>query len=219
MSSFTFFRPFDDIDKSKRHLPHWEQPNVCYFLTFRTIDSIPADMMDRWQAERRQWLQIQGINSQADDWHFRLEMLPKDVRREFHKRFSKRMHDILDDCAGECLLRNPELRTIVSDALRHFENIRYRLAGFVVMPNHAHVLVQQLGTHGIKATCYSWKKFTSRKIHARLGRKGHFWQAETYDHIVRNEAEFEAYRAYLADNPIRAKLRAGEFSLYLPDLG
>ena len=87
------------------------------------------------------------------------------------------------------------------------------------MPNHVHVLAQQLGGHSIRETCYSWKKFTARQIHERLGREGHFWQAETYDHIVRSREEFERYRDYLAKNPVRAGLKTGEYTLYLPEVG
>jgi len=81
MHPLTFFRPFGQVDKSRRLLPHWEQPDVCYFLTFRTLDSIPAEVMDRWQAERAQWLTCQGIDLHAEGWRVQLEMLSKEVRR------------------------------------------------------------------------------------------------------------------------------------------
>ena len=32
---------------------------------------------------------------------------------------------------------------------------------------------------------------------------------KTYDHIVRNAEEFEHYRKYIAENPVRAELRSG----------
>ncbi|MDZ4290154.1 MAG: transposase, partial [Prosthecobacter sp.] len=210
--------PKDEIDKSYRRLPHWEQPDVCYFLTFRTIDSIPAEVMNGWKSEREQWLRANGIDPETEDWHSLLEMLPQEVRDGFHERFSKRMHEFLDTNVGECLLRRPDLREIVVEALGHFDADRYQLAGFVIMPNHVHVLVQCLGENRIKAVCYSWKRYTARLIHERLERKGHFWQAETYDHIVRSEAQFEHYRNYIRENPSKGKLREREYALYLPEL-
>ncbi len=35
-----------------RHLPHWRQQGVLYFVTFRTNDSIPAEVLEGWQKER-----------------------------------------------------------------------------------------------------------------------------------------------------------------------
>jgi hypothetical protein len=33
-----------------------------------------------------------------------------------------------------------------------------------------------------------------------------FWQEESYDHLVRNEREFERIRFYIEHNPVRARL-------------
>jgi hypothetical protein len=37
------------------------------------------------------------------------------------------------------------------------------------------------------------------------------WQKESYEHIVRDLDQLEAYRKYIANNP--AKLRPGEYTL------
>ncbi|HUE70665.1 MAG TPA: hypothetical protein VMP01_07225 [Pirellulaceae bacterium] len=39
-------------------------------------------------------------------------------------------------------------------------------------------------------------------------------QVEDFDHLVRSEDQFLHYRQYIADNPRRADLRAGEFVHY-----
>ncbi len=39
-----------------------------------------------------------------------------------------------------------------------------------------------------------------------LGRKGAFWQHESYDHVVRNENEFMRILEYIANNPVKAGL-------------
>lgn len=33
-----------------------------------------------------------------------------------------------------------------------------------------------------------------------------FWQEETYDHVARNQREFEAIRGYIEENPVQAGL-------------
>jgi putative transposase len=217
---FTFIRNDIVVEKSQRFLPHWEQPDVCYFLTFRTADSIPAGILSEWKCERDAWLRAHGIDPNLDDWHARIGDLPEKECAIYHGRFSGRMQEFLDDCHGECLLRRAELRTIVAGALHHFDGGRYRLGGFVVMPNHVHILVQLIGETRLKGLSFSWKHFTAREINKLLGgkRHTHFWQAETYDHIVRSEAQFHHYRRYIAENPQKARLREGEASVYLAEL-
>lgn len=107
---------------------------------------------------------------------------------------------------------------MVVDALRHFDESRYLLGGLVVMPNHVHVLVQCLGETRLKPMCASWKRFTARRINELLDQTGHFWQGETYDHIVRSQREFLHYRDYIRQNPVKARSKEGEYSLFLPDV-
>jgi hypothetical protein len=44
-----------------------------------------------------------------------------------------------------------------------------------------------------------------------LTRSGTFWQRDSYDHIVRDIEQLEAFQAYIAKNPTKARLNAGEF--------
>ena len=213
---FSFYRPRESIEKSWRFLPHWEQSDVCYFLTFRTMDSIPKEVMQAWLAERRSWLRARSIDGEHEDWHSLLEGLSAEDRQEFHALFSRRMHEFLDECAGECLLKDEKLREIVVSALRHFHGSRYQLGGFVVMPNHVHVLMQCLGEHRMKAQVTAWKRYSARCLHEALGRKGHFWLGETYDHIVRSREQFEHYQRYMIQNPVKAKLREDEVTVWMP---
>ena len=83
----------------------------------------------------------------------------------------------LDKGRGECVLRQPELSTIVADSLLHFDSDRYHLGDFVVMPNHMHLIVGLLGHTDIEALCTSWKQVTARRINQALSRSGRFWQA------------------------------------------
>jgi type I restriction enzyme R subunit len=85
------------------------------------------------------------------------------------------------------------------------------VSDFVVMPNHVHVLAQFRSEGGTKACCQNWKHYTSRRINAQLRLSGHFWQAESFDHLVRSPEQFEYLRGYVARNPIVAGLGADEF--------
>ena len=123
--------------------------------------------------------------------------------------------EYLDRGYGECVCRQPALAKIVATNLAHFDATRYHLGDYVVMPNHVHLLVCLLGATEIEGQCRSWKRFTAGKINRALGRSGRFWQEVSFDHLVRSPEQFDALRAYIADNPKRANLRAGEFLQYV----
>jgi REP element-mobilizing transposase RayT len=82
------------------------------------------------------------------------------------------------------------------------------------MPNHLHVLVTPTPPHELSDILHSWKRFSAREINKLVGREGAFWQAESFNHIVRSEAQFERFRRYIAENPAKARLGEGEFLLW-----
>ncbi|MFO8027067.1 MAG: transposase, partial [Opitutales bacterium] len=93
---------------------------------------------------------------------------------------------------------------------------RYVLDNSVIMPNHVHVLFQPMPAHRLKKILYSWKSFTAKQINLKTGGKGPLWADDYWDRLIRNEAHLEACRRYIQQNPVKAKLRRDEFSLY-PD--
>ena len=210
---FRFYDPATTASVKKGHLPHWEQEGATYFITWRTADSIPREKAEYWDRLREEWLRDHQINPADPDLRKKIEEMPDDLRRDF-RRFSRALDDEMDSCHGECLLRQPNGARVVADALRHFDSDRYLLGDFVVMPNHVHLLVGGLPRERMQAQVTSWKKWTALEINKVLGRNGRFWQTESFDHLVRNEAAFERFRRYIADNPGKAKLREGEYLLW-----
>ena len=204
--NFKPFNPDGETRKFRNHLPHWRQEDVTYFVTTRLADSIPQGTLRAWQQERDTWLRVHGCAVPAD-----AEKLPEKTRAEFHRRFTAKFHDFLDAGDGACPLRDPENARIVGDALRFFEGDLYGLGDFVVMPNHLHVLVAPAAGHELSGILQSWKRFTAREINKRLGQTGTLWRAESFNHIVRSEEQFARFRRYIADNPVKARLRDGEF--------
>ena len=98
------------------------------------------------------------------------------------------------------MLVRPEIRELVESALRHFDNDRYKLLDCVVMPNHVHVVVTPFGEHLLSSIVHSWKSFTANRINAVLGRRGAFWQKESFDHIVRSAESLQKFREYIEAN-------------------
>jgi len=105
---------------------------------------------------------------------------------------------------GPMYLRREDVARIIVNSLhRGVELGHYDLRAWVVMANHVHAILlpkvspaRLLG--GLKGS-------TAREANQVLGRTGQpFWQAESYDHSVRDEREFEKIVAYIENNPVKA---------------
>ncbi|MBK1831779.1 transposase [Verrucomicrobiaceae bacterium R5-34] len=202
------YDPGEETETSRRKLPHWQQPGCSYFITFRLHDSIPKGKFDEWNEERLRWLRSRKLDSNLPLDQI-LEQLTPEQKKTYYATFWKGYHSMLDACYGSCPLRDPVNAQIVADALVFFHEERYQLGDFIIMPNHVHVLVTPFQNWPIKDLLHSWKRHTAREINQRMGLFGQLWQHESYDHIVRNEAQLKRIEAYIRNNP--KNLRQGEY--------
>lgn len=215
-----------DTAFARRNRPHWDQNGAITFVTIRLLDSMPRAVVQRWIAELEDWLQSKGIDTSkrpvAGDGQSGFERIipnaPEKIRRAFLKLISQRWHESLDACYGRCLLRHQPFAQIVAEAFLQFDCQRYDVERFVVMPNHCHLLVQMRVGWGLRKQCESWMRFTGRKINRINGVSGKFW-AEPFDHIVRSNAQFLYLQKYILENPVKAKLAAGNYLLWVRDRG
>ena len=139
------------------------------------------------------------------EWKEELQRLPES---EQQKERRQRIEAALDQGHGACWLQRPEIATLVREALRHFEGERYRLHGWVIMPNHVHVLVTPLGDHSLSGVVHSWKSYTATQANKLLGRSGPFWHADYFDRFMRDEGHFVTTLEYIHGNPVKAGLCA-----------
>lgn len=212
---FELFDPQGELRIAEGNsLPHWFQPGVTYFITFRTEDSIPVDLTRQWHWRRDDWLRRHAIDPATANWKAALAALPREARLVFHETFSQEFLDHLDKGHGACVLRRSELAQLVAESLKYFDGQRYYLGDFVVMPNHVLLLVCLLGDTDVEEQCYSWKKYTATRINRLLGQKGRFWQEESFDHLVRTAEQLAAIQQYIAENPARARLQEGEYDYW-----
>ena len=109
------------------------------------------------------------------------------------------MDRLLDETrTGPVYLRQPPLADMVVEALRYNATVlaHYRLWSYVVMPNHVHLLATPAVP--IPKMTRSLKGITAKRANLMLGLTGRpFWQEESYDHVIRNEREFEKIRDYI----------------------
>jgi len=189
---------------TRGYLPHLKAEGGTYFVTFRLAGTLPREVLDNYRFER------EDIVKRAEAMGRKLTPDEEKRLRDLH---SERVEAYLDAGHGSCWLKFPEIGEMVSNALRYFDGERYVLHAFVVMPNHVHVVVTPLGTHTLSKILQSWKSFTSHEA-AKVAQASRlpipagkpFWQRESYDHLVRNEADFERVCQYTVEKPVKAGL-------------
>jgi len=110
---------------------------------------------------------------------------------------------------GPVWLKNPAVADAVIEILLQAasEFRRYDLHAYSVMANHAHVLLTPLAC--IRNITRALKGITAQAGNRILHRTGQrFWQDESFDHWVRNEAQFVRIKKYIENNPVKAGLVA-----------
>ena len=117
------------------------------------------------------------------------------------------MESYLDAGHGACWLRREDVAKMVQETLLHFEDERYVLLAWCIMPNHVHAVLHPLKGFDLPGILHSWKSYTATQANRMLGREGAFWQTEYYDHLIRDENDFQHAIKYVLENPSRAGLR------------
>jgi REP element-mobilizing transposase RayT len=200
----SLFTPFDKdrpASITQRNLPHWRQDGCTYFVTFRLADAMPKDVLERWRTEKAEYL----------------KRLPQPVSEaaleEATALFTAKFEEESDRGFGSCFLRKTAGADEVERCLRHFDGQRYALGSYVVMPNHVHVLVRPLGEHSLSEITQGWKSVSAHTF-KKLGLSdGVVWQDESFDHIVRDGQQLERFGRYIAENPVKARLKDSDFRL------
>jgi len=196
------YNPAATTTKTRHNLPHWSQDGTTYWVSCRLADSLPQEKLHAWKAERDIWARHHPEPWSDADW------------QEYHERFGDRLESWLDAGEGECHLRRPELRAIVVKCLAHFDGERHDLGPWVVMPNHVHLLIRPREGWQLSKLMQGVKGVSAKECNALLGRVGQpFWREESFDHIVRSQAQYDRFVRYIAENPSKARLNPGEFTL------
>jgi putative transposase len=200
-----FLNPWEEIERSRNKLPHWQQDGATYFLTFRLADAIPKAKCDQWLDERDQWL-----DRHPKPW-------TPEIETEYHNRFSSVIDRWLDAGHGSCVLREVEIRGMVESALRHFDQDRYSLHSWIIMPNHVHAPASLSRGWKLEQVLHSWKSYTAQRINQRLGKSGELWQEDSYNRLIRNAGHFANVVSYIKRNPEKARLGDNSWTLYLSE--
>lgn len=170
---------------SRGYLPHFDAFDVNQFVTIRLHDSVPVKVIAQWQDE--------------------LRYVPEEKRRI---QLIRMIEKYLDMGHGSSYLAEPSIARIVADSLQFWDGVKYKLQAYVIMPNHAHLLLKPFEGEHLFKVVQSLKKYTSRLANEALGKTGHFWYREYFDRYMRDEQHFARTVDYIHQNPVKAKLCA-----------
>jgi len=163
---------------SRGYLPHFDAPGTWQFITYRLVDSIPAEL-------RHEWVEAMKL---------------EDDREKF-----RRMELMLDRGLGACPLREPRLAQMIQENLWFHDGKAYRLLAWVIMPNHLHVLSQMWKPLGV--VLRNWKSYTGSKANKMLGLVSEtFWQADYFDRYIRDQEHYRRVVRYIENNPVKARI-------------
>jgi REP element-mobilizing transposase RayT len=101
--------------------------------------------------------------------------------------------------------RSEAVEIVLSSLLWLEKHGKIVLEAAVVMPDHLHFVAElQMGI--LAELMHSLKSYTARKINFLLKRRGRFWQAQYYDHVIRKDEVLHDVIVYCLKNPVRAGL-------------
>ncbi|MBI5352771.1 MAG: transposase [Chloroflexi bacterium] len=197
-----------------RHLPHWQPTGATFFVTFRLKGTLPVEVMKalKEEQEREKKDAMKLIAEEQIKQNYVIE-----------RRYFGRWDNLLDAAGfGPRWLTRPEIAEVLKEALFYRDGCEYDLFAFSIMSNHVHVVFSPLDQSGSlncqhlslqESSCkpldkimQSLKRHTARRSNIILGREGAFWQDESYDHVIRNNGEFERIVSYVLENPVKAGL-------------
>ncbi len=102
------------------------------------------------------------------------------------------------------LFRNARWAELFVETIYGYRPERYLLHGFVVMPDHFHVLITP--RESLERAVQYVKGGFSFRAKKELGWNGEVWVTGFSDHRIRDEEDFAIHQQYIERNPVEARL-------------
>lgn len=184
-----YFDPQQPIGFWRNNLPHWEQTGKVEFVTFRLNDSMPQVIVRQYRE-----LKDRFIREHPYPWN-------TETYRLYGHVITNPMQKYMDAGYGSCVLKDPDIRRILVNAIDFFDNERFLSLAYVIMPNHVHMLATPAPGYELSATISSIMRFSASNINKLLCRRGQLWREEPFDTIIRNHAHYLNTLEYIRHNP------------------
>jgi putative DNA methylase len=211
---------------TRRNLPHWFVPGAAHFVTYRLHGSLPQSVLAEMHRRKEHLLHRKpppGVSTAQ-------------YREQVHKQLFAFYDTSLDQNLDDCLRNPRLAALIRSNLYHHngskyhlmsycvmpnhvhvlFQPLDVATGGPPVVlrsdsppgePPVATALGEQSDSQSpLARIMHSLKSYSAHRANEILKRSGTFWQAESYDHWVRDDDELERVVNYIRANPVRAGL-------------
>ncbi|MCB0531331.1 MAG: transposase [Lewinellaceae bacterium] len=184
----------------ERNLPHWQPPGATLFLTYRLQGSIPMPVLNQIREYAAQctsaaYARLFGVDLDRELYA---------IQRRWFGQYDTALHNTPN---GPYWLAEKSNALIVAESIHWCAARYFELFAYCIMSNHVHLLIKHhIGAPQLRDIMKSHKGYTGLHCNKAIGRNGKYWQEETYDHVVRNDTEFERIRTYILQNPVKAGL-------------
>ncbi len=171
------------------------------FITYRLHGSLPADILSEIQREHRDFLQKQQCEQP--------DLASSTIRQNGEGRYFRNIEQFIDKAGiGPDWLKDETIADIVGESIRFRDGKYFDLHAYCIMSNHVHILLTNTcDEKPFQHVLGSMKANSAKRANQVLDRTGMtFWQAESYDHIVRDERSFCRIITYILNNPVSAGL-------------
>lgn len=168
---------------NRGYLPHFDGGEIPQFITYRLFDSLPQGILERWKS-----------------------VLEKENLIDLDLEILRLVERYLDKGYGSCYLKEIRVANIIEENLLRFDNVRYRLWAWVIMPNHIHLLLTPSSDYSLSFIMKNMKSFTSHEANRALNREGKFWIDDYFDRFMREVEHYNKTVSYIEKNPVKAGL-------------
>lgn len=189
-------QPDRPVSIYQRHLPHWRQDGATYFVTFRLGDALPQEKLDFLKRLRADWELRHPEPRSKKDWE------------NYAREFTARAERWLDQGYGACHFRERDWVNDLQERLHRFQDQRYFLSCWAIMPNHCHLVIRPFEGHLLEDLIGAMKGVSARHVNRALRTTGALWEEESYDRIIRDEEHLWRVIQYIGRNPRLAGLEA-----------
>ncbi|MCK9212316.1 MAG: transposase, partial [Ignavibacteriaceae bacterium] len=104
-------------------------------------------------------------------------------------------------------LSDERIAKICQSTIHYYDENQYKIICYCIMPNHIHLIFKLIPNNkGIAKIMQSIKRTSASESNKVLDREGIFWQAESFDRLIRDDKELYFTINYVLENPVKAGL-------------
>ena len=165
-----------------KNLAHVDIENAVQFVTFRTQTSVSY--------------YLQKNN---------LQIIESTSKQQLHL-------DLFLDNSDAGAILNKEVISLLLNFLRSKDGYEYKLIAASIMPNHIHMLFQQL--RPLCSIMHRIKGATAYLINKYYNQTGTLWDKSYFDKVIRSEKQLQITYQYIKNNAYKANLKDADKRFY-----